>query len=829
MTFLELQQAGVPYRLGISIERFLPLPKRLRLARLLGFLVVFFLAGALLFSIFTASPSFATRLSVSAGFLAILQYAPGLFYITLALYLALFAVNACYYSYACRALPLLLHEPFWPKNAPAISFDAAVLVSGLSDADAFKNFSDNFLGKQILLRLGISNTAVREFLNKPRQTVAADALLVSTRTNSFVSLSDIVVALFSADQEAALFLASQSASAGAAAGAAAWVERGLVNMRRGRRSWGRERLGRVQGVGKDWAYGSAWRLSRYGREVGDVPAFARVSSAEVLLAGNAGEQVEAVLSRNREANALLVGDAGSPREAAVAFIRARIQEGSVLPQLEHKRLVVFDTDAFIAETKTKITFESELQRLFGEIEKAGNLIVVLTDFPAFLESAALLGSDAGRLLDDFLASPNIQLIALAETGGFHRTIEPNAEMMKRFERILVPAPNEQTILPYLEDEAARIEARSRLFFTFPAVEAAVKASARYFMGESLLDKAIDVLYEAASNVKKAKRVAVLPSDILSVIEKRTGVPVGALSETERATLLALEGTLRTRVVGQDEALGAVAGALRRARSGIANPNRPFGSFLFLGPTGVGKTETAKALASSFFGSEDATHRLDLSEYRTADSMERLIGSFAAGKLGTLSSLLREKPYGVLLLDEFEKTTVEVRHLFLQVLDEGFFTDAAGKRVNCRNLLIIATSNAGSDLIWNAVRQGNDLSDEKKRIVDALVERGAFTPELLNRFDGVILFQPLTGKNLRTVAELMLQKLAKRLVERGVSFTPTQRLVDFVASAGADPQFGARAMQRAVTDTVERAIADKILKGDIRPGSRVELSLEELRG
>ncbi|MDP3661658.1 MAG: AAA family ATPase [bacterium] len=827
MTSQELQQVAKPYQLGIAIERFLPLQKRLRFARTLGFLVVIFLCGALLFSIFAASPSFSARISVSGGLLALLAYAPGLFYLALALYLAFFAINACYYSFACRALPFLLREPFW-KDAPPISFDAAVLASEITGADVFKSFSESFLGKQIFLRLGVSNAAVQEFVQKPRRAVASDALAISTRNDAPVSLPDIVTAVFSADTDAALFIAEQSASVGAVAGAAAWVERGLLNIRRVARAFGRERLGRVQGLGKDWAYGKAWRLSRYGKDIAQVPAFARVSSAEALLAAGAGEQVEAVLSRARETNALLVGDAGSPREAAISFVSARIREGSVLPQLEHKRIVLFDTDSFIAETKTKIAFEGELLRLFKEIESAGNLIVVLPDFPAFLESAASLGGDAGRLLDEFLASPRIQLIALAETSAFHRTIEPDAELMKRFERILVPAPDARAILPYLEDEATRIEMESKLFFTFPAVEAAVSASARYFMGESLLDKATDVLYEAASAVKKAKRIAVLPSDILSVVEKRTGVPVGALKESERATLLSLESALRARVVGQDDALAAVAGALRRARSGIANPNRPFGSFLFLGPTGVGKTETAKALASSFFGSEDATHRLDLSEYRTADAMERLIGSFAAGKTGTLASLLREKPYGVLLLDEFEKTTVEIRHLFLQVFDEGFFTDAAGKRVNCRNLLIIATSNAGSDLIWNAVRHGNDLQDEKKRIIDALVERGTFTPELLNRFDGVVLFQPLTGKNLRTVAKLMLQKLVKRLSERGIIFVPTERLTDFVAEAGSDPQFGARAMQRAVTDTVERAIADKILRGEIRPGSRVELSPEELR-
>ncbi|OHA19371.1 MAG: hypothetical protein A3C08_01375 [Candidatus Taylorbacteria bacterium RIFCSPHIGHO2_02_FULL_47_18] len=826
MTFTDIKQSTKVYRLGVAIERFFPLPSRLRLARALGFFVIVSLAGALLFSIFTASPDFAARLSVSEGLLTFLRYAPGVFYIALACWLALFAANACYYSFACHSRPPLLRELFW-KPVPPVSFDAAVLIAELYGNDIFRRFADVFLGKQIFARLGISRAAVRAFLEKPRITVSADTLSFSPTNGRALLLGDVVFALFSLDTDGALFLAEQGASVPTAIGTAAWVERGLANMRRSRRFWGRENLGRIHGIGKDWAYGSAWRLSRYGKDISLVPVFSRVGSAEAALAADSAEQVESVLSREREANALLVGDVGSPREAAVAFLAARIKEGSVLPQLEHKRMIVFDTEAFIADTKNKTAFEGELIRLFKEVESAGNLIIIIPNFPEFLESAAGIGSDAVRLMDDFLASPRIQLIALAETGAFHRTIEPNAELMKRFERILVPPADERAVLPYLEDEALRMESGGRIFFTYPAIEAAVKSSARYFMGDSLLDKATDVLYEAASNVRKENRRAVLSSDILAVIEKRTGVPAGALTESERTSLLELESKLRTRVVGQDEALAAVAGALRRARAGIANPNRPFGSFLFLGPTGVGKTETAKALASSFFGTEDATHRLDLSEYRTADAMERLIGSFAVGKQGVLSSLLREKPYGVLLLDEFEKTTVEIRHLFLQVLDEGFFTDSSGKQVNCRNLLIIATSNAGSDLIWNAVRHGSDLQDEKRRIIDALIERGAFTPELLNRFDGVVLFQPLVGKNLRTVAKLMLQKLVKRLSERGILFVPTERLTDFVSDAGADPQFGARAMQRAVQDKVERAIADKILKGDIRPGSRVELSPEEL--
>lgn len=826
MTLSELQKSASAYGPAIAIERFLPFSSRIRLVRALGYLTLFFLASALLSSIFTASPELAARLGIPHGLLRALIVAEGLFYISLALWLALMSVNACALSYACRGAPLLLRELWW-STPPALSFDAAVLAAELTGSDAFKSFSGSALGREMLWRLGIPRASVSDFLSRARQGVPAEALVVDSRGGARITLEHMVGALFAADQEAALWLAEQGASARSAVLATAWVERTLASARRARRVFGREGLGRIPGLGKDWGYGSAFRFARYGRSLAASPAFAS-AAGEVTLAERVTEELEAVLARARETNALLVGEAGSPREAAVLGLAGRIAVGSVLPPLEHKQIVVLDTTTLLAEAKTKTAFEAELARVFSDILRAGNLIVVIPDFPEFIESTATLGSDLASLLDDALVSPRLQLIALAEQGRFHRSLEPHAALMKRFERILVPAPSARAVLPFLEDEALRAEAKFGIFFTLPAVEAAVAGAERYFMGAPLLDKAADILYEAASAVRKERKKVVLSGDVFAVVETRSGVPAGELGATERAALLELESALQRRVIGQDTVLAAVAGALRRARGGVGNPKRPFGSFLFLGPTGVGKTETAKALAASFFGNEQSMHRLDLSEYKTADSLERLIGSFREGKPGVLSSLLRERPYGVLLLDEFEKTSADIRHLFLQVLDEGFFTDAGGMRVNCRNLLIIATSNAGSDLIWSAVGAGVNLTDEKQRIINTLVERGDFSPELLNRFDGVILFQPLVGKNLRAVAELMLKKVAVRMEERGILFTPTQRLVDFVAERGSDRQFGARAMQRTIADTVERALADKILRGALRPGQRVELSPEEFR-
>jgi ATP-dependent Clp protease ATP-binding subunit ClpA len=317
------------------------------------------------------------------------------------------------------------------------------------------------------------------------------------------------------------------------------------------------------------------------------------------------------------------------------------------------------------------------------------------------------------------------------------------------------------------------------------------------------------------------------SDVLALIEAKTGISTGDVKATERDTLLNLETILHQRIIGQDEAVTSISNAMRRARSDIENPERPMGSFLFLGPTGVGKTETTKALASVFFGKEESIIRFDMSEYQGDDSLARLIGSFGSGKQGVLSSKLREQPYGVLLLDEFEKTNTEVMNLFLQILDEGFFSDMTGKRVNARNLIIVATSNAGSDLVWNLLRDGKDLSANKDVIVNEIINRGIFKPELLNRFDGVILFHPLSTDNLQKIAVLMLKKLQTRLTEKGIELVVNDALLKAVISAGTDPQFGARPMNRAIQEKVEQVIARKIIAGEAPSGSRLELTEAEL--
>jgi ATP-dependent Clp protease ATP-binding subunit ClpA len=341
----------------------------------------------------------------------------------------------------------------------------------------------------------------------------------------------------------------------------------------------------------------------------------------------------------------------------------------------------------------------------------------------------------------------------------------------------------------------------------------------------LIDATDDLLREAIARAKGKKEKIVTAQTVLERVEARTGVPQTSLSDNEKEKLNNLEISLGKRVVGQEPALRSVASALRRARAGVSSEKRPMGSFLFLGPTGVGKTETTKALSDIFFGTDAPLVRFDMSEYNSPSSLNRLIGTLESA--GTLSSALREHEYGVLLLDEFEKTDKGVLDLFLQILDEGFFSDGNGKRVNVKNHIIIATSNAGSDVIFNLVKEGKDLQAERDSIIATLIDRGSFKPELLNRFDGIILFQPLSAESLKAIAILLLSSLSTRLKKKGITLNMNDALIDFLVQKGQDPKFGARPLNRAIQDTVESLVAKRLIDGTVRPGDTITLTNADL--
>ncbi|MEK7088463.1 MAG: AAA family ATPase [Patescibacteria group bacterium] len=762
--------------------------------------------------------------------LAVLPFIPtfaGAFCLLAAVAVIIFMLDAFHSSFYFKTLDaIILEQGIGVSGKEPISFEAAQVLYHAPESDIAFGFIISPPGRKILARLGIAEKTIKEFLKNRKIKLSAGMFNFQSFDSEYgITLADLAEVLLKQDKEFADFLFAQSIQEKDLLGAVLWLVREARATRRRERWWSRDALGRTPGIGKDLAYGGAYTLEKYAKDLIGAPAGGEFSKTYLH---KEIEAVETILSRAKEANALIVGELGGGALDIIYRLAKAINLGTALPTIDGKRMMLLDQNHLVAATADKATFETEIIKMLSEAAKAGNILLVIGDLPGFIESAATLGSDLPSLMDAYLASPDLQVIAIASPAGFHKIIEPNSALSRRFEKVLIKTGDRENIIGLLEDEAVQAERKHDLFFTYPAIEAIADGAARYFPDEAAPDKATDLLAEIVPEIRAKNLKIIGKNEVLALIQTKTGIPAGEATPAERVKLLNLEAILQKRVVGQSEALKAVATTVRRARSGIQNPNRPLGSFLFLGPTGVGKTETAKALAAAFFGDEKKILRLDMSEYKSADAMDKLIGSFERGRPGVLSSLVRENPYGVLLLDEFEKAAREVLDLFLQVLDEGFFSDMSGKRVNLRNLLIIATSNAGADAIWQFVKQGGDLQNHKEEIVDQLVGQAILKPELLNRFDGVVLFRPIVGDDLRAVAKLQLEKLAERLREKSVALVINEALVDYLVRFGTDPKFGARPLTRVIQDKVEALIAEKLLRGEIQPGQKVELTDTDLQ-
>lgn len=538
-------------------------------------------------------------------------------------------------------------------------------------------------------------------------------------------------------------------------------------------------------------------------------------------------QLKNILARDRESNAVLVGPRGGGKMSLIYALAKDVFDGSVPSVLEGKSVVLVDTDLIISANSSKEQLEREIIAIVNDAVRAGNIIIVFKDFTEFILSAGSLNVNILNILDPYFTSNQIQIMVLAENEGFHQHLEQNTIFMQRFEKIIIIQPEEDESTQILELVAQELERKHGVLFTYQSIISAATGAKNYFQNPVMPEKAIDLLVELPARIKQQNKNIVYRNDVLNLIQEKTHIPLGDIDDKEREVLIHLERTLHERVIGQDKAVDSVAKALRRSRTGVRNMKRPIGSFLFLGSTGVGKTETAKALAEVFFGNEDSMSRIDMSEYRGDDAVDRLTGSFETGRVGVLTKLLKEKPYGVVLLDEFEKGSQKVHDLFLQILDEGFYSDAWGKRVNARNVIFIATSNAGSDMIWDYLNRGVSSDSVQKEIIDHIIKEGLFRPEFLNRFDSVVLFSPLSKEDIVKIAGIMLNSFKKRLRKKGLDLTITPELVKYVSDKGFDPVFGARPMTRFIKEFVEQIVAEKIIRGEIKEGSHFEITPEEL--
>lgn len=606
-----------------------------------------------------------------------------------------------------------------------------------------------------------------------------------------------------------------------------------------------------------------------------------------------------VLSRRTKNNPCLVGEPGVGKTAVIEGLAARIANGIVPDNMKERRIITMDLAGMIAGSKYRGEFEERMKRLIQEVKAAGNIILFLDEVHTIIGAGGAEGAmDASNILKPSLARGEVQLIGATTIVEYRKHIEKDAALERRFQPITVEEPTQEECLEILEGLKAKYEAHHRVTIEQKALEAAVQLANRYISDRFLPDKAIDVLDEACSKVSlrgfkipdsvyeldeliaelvrekedavrngdineasilhkqqqeaqkkleqikkrfhkrnEQKQITVSESDIADVVSEWTKIPVQKLEESEGARLQKLEHTLHRRVIGQEEAVTAVAKAVRRGRVGLKDPNRPIGSFLFLGPTGVGKTELCKALAEALFGNEESMIRVDMSEYMEKHSVSKMIGSppgyVGHDDGGQLSEQVRRHPYSVVLFDEIEKAHPDVFNILLQVLDDGHITDSQGRKVDFKNTVIIMTSNAGAQAIIDPKRLGfsykEDESGDYKRMKSNVMSeiKLIFRPEFLNRIDEIIVFHALNKEHMKKIVGLMCKEVSRRAEEQlGIKLVIRESVKKHIAETGMDQKYGARPLRRAVQNQLEDKLAEAILSGEIKRDTQVEAGISK---
>ncbi len=515
------------------------------------------------------------------------------------------------------------------------------------------------------------------------------------------------------------------------------------------------------------------------------------------------EEMITILSRSEKNNVLLLGEPGCGKTVAV---------GGIASVLWDKRLVRLDISSLLAGTKTRGEVEERLVAIVEEIKAAGNIIL-------FIDEIHSLPVAVFAALEPHFSDPALPLVAADTFENYRKVIEPNAAFARIFEIVELPEANFEQSLEILKFEATGFEKDREVIISYPALVTSIKMAAKFFHERVLPDKAIDLLDETVSRVVRVGGDFVGSQDVAKLVSEKINVPVTQITAEESEALLNLEESLHQRIVNQEEAIEAIAEAMRRARVGLREENRPVASLLFVGPTGVGKTEMAKALAESYFGSEEKMIRIDMSEYQTPDSVERLLS-------GALIEGIRRQPFSLVLLDEFEKAHADVLNIFLQVLEDGRLTSTAGRTVDFSNAIIITTSNVGAHLIFENLEKGFKMATILPRLEDE-VQR-AFKPELLNRFDGIIYCNALSLENVEAIARLMIKRVEKTLAEKEIKLEISDEALAELARQGYTPSQGARPLRRLIQDRIESPLAKKILAGEVKKRDTVRIDSDWLR-
>ncbi|MFH1353673.1 MAG: AAA family ATPase [bacterium] len=596
-----------------------------------------------------------------------------------------------------------------------------------------------------------------------------------------------------------------------------WVtEQHRRSLARGR-WWDEGNLLAFTGLGLSWASGYTPFVDR----------FTRIPSGSIwddIIYGHETKVTEIIntLARQRQSNVLLVGDPGVGRLGIVRQLAWRVSTSSAHPALAGQRVLYINVGELLAQGDSSATQMSIVSRALREMEQADNIIAVIDGLSSALGQSSEQRVNLTDILLPFLASMTVRVLVIISSDDYHLRFKSNQQLAHYFEIVQVESLSEEDTLKRLALSAPAIEREAGLFIPYKTIQTLIEDTSPIMPDIPFPERAFDFLEEAIVVAQTEGAAALTPSHIEQLISRKIGLNLGDIKANEKQQLLGLEQLMHRRLVNQEAAVTTVAHAMIRARAEVRSTKRPIGVFLFLGPTGVGKTETAKTLAEVYFGSEEHMVRLDMSEFQGQDALSRLIGS-VDHPVGRLTSLIADHPFTVLLLDEFEKADQSVHQLFLQVFDEGHLTDARGRKYSFQHTIIIATSNAGAELIRTAAKGGKVPVGFEEQLKEYILSNNILRPELLNRFDGVITYATLSRQHIRQITVLMLRGLNKRLdAEHGITIAITDELVDFLVKIGYNPEFGARPMTRAIQDTVEYAVAQKIIKGETEPGQKITL-------
>jgi ATP-dependent Clp protease ATP-binding subunit ClpC len=640
-------------------------------------------------------------------------------------------------------------------------------------------------------------------------------------------------------------------------------------------------------------------LDQFGRDLTDMAREGKLDP--VIGREKETQRVLEILSRRTKNNPCLIGDPGVGKTAIAEGLAQKIVSSNIPELLRGKRVVTLDLSSMIAGSKYRGEFEERLKKVMEEIRKSGNVILFIDEIHTIIGAGAAEGAiDASNILKPALARGEIQCIGATTIDEYRKYIEKDSALERRFQPIMVGEPTKEEAVLILKGLRDKYEAHHRVKITDESIEAAVNMSDRYITDRYLPDKAIDLIDEACAKIriqnliappdvkkietdlekitkekedsirvqdfekaaklrdkekalkdklegmktdwkteKQVSTLKVTEEHIASVVSQWTNIPVQKLTEKESERLLKLEDILHQRVIGQDDAVKSISRAVRRARVGLKDPNRPIGSFIFLGPTGVGKTELSKALAEAMFGDENNMIRIDMSEYMEKHTVSRLIGSppgyVGHDEGGQLTEKVRRNPYSVVLFDEIEKANPEIFNILLQILEDGRLTDGKGKTVNFKNTIVIMTSNVGASTIkkqkfmgFTSGSEESNREDDYERMKDNIMDelKNSFRPEFLNRIDDIIVFRKLEKDDLKKIVKLMLNEVSSRLKEQDIEIDFTENAQEYLTKQGFDINYGARPLRRAITKTVEDKLSEEMLKGNVKKGDKVKVSVND---